>query len=539
MGDASRDARILMVDDQVANVSLLANVLGRIGFTQLRGITDSRDALQAVRDFQPDLILLDLHMPHLSGFEILKALKDDADEHKYLPVLVLTADASAQARRKALAAGATDLLQKPFDFSEIFMRIRNLLETRSLHREMERKVQERTRELRAALAELKSAQRHVVQQERFRAFGEMAGGVVHDFNNALMSVIGYSELLIHDPALIQDTDAVLDYLRTINTAGRDASHVVGRLRDFYRPREETDVFQPLDLNDIIAEAVALTQPKWKTQAQAAGHTISMDYDLEKLPMIAGNPAELREVLMNLIFNAVDAIQGDGSIHLLTESIDGQVQLSIRDSGSGMSEEVRQRCLDPFFSTKGERGTGLGLSMVFGIIQRHEGSLDIQSAPGEGANFRIRFPIDASMAEPDVAAPGSVGRSLDVLVVDDEPVSRDVVSKHLAADGHRVVAAKSGEEAMEKFSLGHFDLLVTDHAMPGMNGVQLAESVHRIHPGQPVLMISGFTAPGFDPANPPVGIDCLLAKPVQRDKLRLALNRLTSHLAADAEVVHLS
>lgn len=525
-GDASRDARILIVDDQVANISLLKNVLGRIGFTRFLGIADSREAMAAVGEFQPDLVLLDLHMPHVSGFDILRQLKTDEPGHKFLPVLVLTADATAQARRKALAAGATDLLQKPFDFSEIFMRIRNLLETRSLHLEMERKVDERTRELRAALDELESAQRQVVQQERFRAFGEMAGGVVHDFNNALMSVIGYSELLIHDPAGLDDRESVLDCLRTINTAGRDASHVVSRLRDFYRPREESDVFQPLDLNDVIAEAVALTQPRWKTDAQANGRTIALDYDLEKLPPIAGNAAELREALTNLIFNAVDAIQGDGTIEFVTARLDGHVQLAIRDTGAGMSEEVCQRCLDPFFSTKGEHGTGLGLSMVFGIIQRHDGVLDLVSAPGEGTTFRLTFPIHESMAEVEEIPADLSITPLDVLVVDDEPVSLAVVARQLTADGHRVVTAESGEEAVEKFGQGVFDLLVTDRVMPGMNGVQLAENVRRMKPGQLVLMISGFSQPGSDPLELPAGIDLVLPKPVRRADLRQAVREAT-------------
>lgn len=314
-----KKARILIVDDGVANIALLTNILGRIGYHAIKGVTDPREVFSQVSEFQPDLIILDLTMPHLNGFQVMQQLEELIPRETYLPILVLTADATSATKRKALAGGAADLLHKPFDASEIFMRIRNLLMTRFLYVEsqnqnqlLEQKVSERTRELALALEELTRTQDRIVQQERLRAFGEMAGGVVHDFNNALMSVIGYSELLLQDPALLDDKPTVLEYLKTMNTAGRDASHVVSRLRDFYRPREDADVFVALDLNDIIEEAVALTQPKWKDQALASGRTISIDLDLGKIPPVAGNASELREALTNLIFNAVDAMPGAAS-----------------------------------------------------------------------------------------------------------------------------------------------------------------------------------------------------------------------------------
>jgi signal transduction histidine kinase len=271
------------------------------------------------------------------------------------------------------------------------MRILDLLHIRFLHLQLhgqnqtlEMKVAERTRELR-------ESQQQVVAQERLRAFGEMAGGIVHDFNNALMSVIGYSEILLNDDDMLRDFKTAREFLQIMNTAGQDASQVISRLRDFYRPREVTDVFARVNLNEVIEQAVPLTQPKWKGQALADGRTIKVELDLAKLPPISGNAAELREVATNLIFNAVNAMPAGGTITLRSSTNDGQAVLEVSDTGEGMSEEVRTRCLEPFFSTKGEKGTGLGLSMVFGIIQRHEGSIEIQSTPGVGTTFRIRLP----------------------------------------------------------------------------------------------------------------------------------------------------
>lgn len=526
------DARLLIVEDTVANIALLTNMLGRVGYRHLRSITDPRETMAEVESFKPDLILLDLMMPHLDGFAVMQQLKTIIPDETYLPILVLTADMSPSSKRKALASGASDFLLKPFDASEIFMRIRNLLQTRFLHLALqdqnlalEQKVMERTGELSAALQKVEETQRLMLQQERLRAFGEMAGGVVHDFNNALMSVIGYSELILQDPALLDDKPVVLDYLKTMNTAGRDAAHVVGRLRDFYRPREAADLFESIDLNEMIEQAVALTQPKWRDHALAEGRTIEINLELEKIPTIAGNPGELRDSLTNLIFNSVDAMPNGGIITARTRREDDRVIFELADTGTGMSEEVRTHCLEPFFSTKGDKGTGLGLSMVFGVIKRHEGELEIQSHPGEGTTFRFSFPSQVKtfscVADPATAA----SRPLRILVVDDEPVPRDVVSKYLCAQGHEVVATTAGLEALESFKQGGFDLIITDHAMPQMNGAQLARLIKAHRPQQPVLMLTGYSDPLLSRDTIPPMVDLLLPKPISQQDLQSAISKL--------------
>lgn len=514
--DSLRSANILLVDDEVSCLCLMENVLNRLGFANIRKVTSAKAALLEIDAHPPDLVITDISMPVMDGLELITRLRVGFPDELLLPVIVVSGSASPQNKRRALAVGATDILSKPFDSAEIFMRIRASLRSRSLHIALqdqnallEQKVAERTRELR-------ESQDQVVQRERFRAFGEMAGGVVHDFNNALVSVIGYSELLLTDEDSIRNPDLVREYLQIMLTAGRDATHVVARLRDFYRPRGNTDVFAAVDLNSLISEAVALTQPKWRDQAHARGVTIEVSLELERVPHVFGCGAELREVLMNLIFNAVDAMGDSGRIIIRTRALDEIASVEVSDTGCGMTAEVRQRCLEPFFSTKGEAGTGLGLSMVFGIIKRHDAQIEIESEPGRGTTVRLQFPVPDLIAPEAPDARGVPQPSLKVLVVDDDRVTRDIITKYLKSDGYEVECADSGEAAMERLNSQDIDLLITDHGMPGMNGLQLLETSRTMGHRQPAILMSGSS---LDPAVKPEIIRAFLPKPVRKKELQ--------------------
>jgi nitrogen fixation negative regulator NifL len=391
------------------------------------------------------------------------------------------------------------------------------------HRRSEDELRESKQSLERALQELRAAHDQVVQQERLRALGTMASGIAHDFNNALAAILGFTELLCNRPENLADTKKTLRYLQMINTAAQDAGIVVNRLREFYRQRDEGEVFAPVDLNKLIEQAVSLTQPKWKNQAEAKGVTIRVVTEFERIRPVAGSEAGLREALTNLIFNAVDAMPQGGTITVRTRSANSRVIMEVADTGMGMTEEVRQRCLEPFFTTKGDRGTGLGLSMVYGILQRHRGSVEIETAPGKGTTFRLSLP--AAQEKPPTckrdSAPASI-RPLRVLLVDDEDIVCQILREYLVEDGHVVETAANGHEALDKLPKAAFDVVILDRAMPGLSGDQTALAIKELKPELPVILLTGFGNMMQAAGETPPGIDLVLGKPVTIAGLRSAL-----------------
>lgn len=286
---------------------------------------------------------------------------------------------------------------------------------------------------------------------------------------------------------------------------------------------------PVELKQLINQTIGLTQPKWKNQALSQGKTVEIVVQADESILIAGNEHELRETLTNLIFNAVDAMPGGGTITLAATSEGDTAVLRVTDTGIGMPAAVRKRCLEPFFTTKGEKGTGLGLGMVHGIVRRHSGSLEIQSAEGQGTSISIRFPIyrrtQKPVSQPDLA--GGLDRSLKVLLVDDEPSLRNVISSYLEADGHTVVTANDGSEGLVKFYSDWYDLVITDRAMPELNGDALISAIRKKAPKKPIIMLTGFGEMMKAAEEYPAGVDEILGKPVKLDTLRECLLRLFS------------
>jgi CheY-like chemotaxis protein len=266
-----------------------------------------------------------------------------------------------------------------------------------------------------------------------------------------------------------------------------------------------------------------------------GITIRMQTELQPNVPVFADEAELREAFTNLVFNAVDALPRGGMITLRTSTQAEQAILEISDTGTGMTDEVRQRCFEPFFSTKGDAGTGLGLASVYGIIQRHGGEIRIHSKLGQGTTFTIRLPVHTGQPAPPRKAKTPValnGHSLHVLVVEDDPMIRGIEVEYMVSDGHTVETAADGCEGLSKFRASKFDLVLVDRAMPEINGDQLTEAIKELDPDMPVILVTGFTDILRD-NHKQRRANLILSKPFSHDSLRAAIGRVTTEACSES------
>lgn len=384
-------------------------------------------------------------------------------------------------------------------------------------------LQESHKRLRETLDELRATQEQVIQQERLRALGEMASGVCHDLNNSLSPVLGYAEMLLDDGWL---PGTAREFLTQIHAGARDAAAVVARLREFYRRSSPGESRMALDLAALLEDVVQVTRPKWRDEALREGREIECQVRSEGVPPVVANAAEIREILTNLIFNAVDAMPHGGCIALRLRGQSEGVVVEVSDTGVGMPARVRARCFEPFFTTKGTEGTGLGLSVCHGIVERHGGRIEIESWQGQGTTVRVLLPAaeEALSVEESEAEP-SLPRSR-VLYIDDDPRTRAVVGEMLRSLGQEVDLAEGGSHGLELVEANHYDLVITDRGMPEMDGYVVTGKIKALRPELPVGMLTGWGSSGpaasMESGEAP---DYILSKPPSLDEMRALLRKL--------------
>ena len=391
--------------------------------------------------------------------------------------------------------------------------------------------------LQQAYDDLRQSQQTVMQQERLRALGEMASGIAHDINNAISPVSLYTELLLEkEPNLSAEARG---RLQTIQRAVEDVAGTIGRMREFYRPREAAANFSKVDVNRAINQVVELTEPRWRALPEERGIVIELRRDLtDPVPPIDGDEVEVRDALTNLVFNAVDAMPEGGTLILRTHGVtrgDGrqEVHVEVCDTGVGMNDEARRRCLEPFFTTKGERGTGLGLASVYGMIQRHNGELEIDSAVGKGTTMRMIFPAQTAnlAATTGTYIPSQlVTRRLRILLIDDDPVLIRSLQDALESDGHQVKSTSGGQAGIDAFTAAHgtanaFTVVITDLGMPRIDGRRVASAIKTLSPATPVIMLTGWGQRLLAENDIPADVNRVLSKPPRLPQLRAAFAEL--------------
>jgi signal transduction histidine kinase/ActR/RegA family two-component response regulator len=399
--------------------------------------------------------------------------------------------------------------------------------------------------LQQAYDDLRQTQQAVMQQERLRALGQMASGIAHDINNALSPVSLYTESLLEQEAGL--SPRAQGQLKTIQRAVDDVAQTVARMREFYRQRETQIQLAPVNVNELLQQVIDLSRARWNDMPLQRGIVITMRTELApEAPLIMAVESEIREALVNLIFNAVDAMPDGGTLTLRTRvgaargqsESSGEAQriyIEVCDTGVGMSDEVRKRCLEPFFTTKGERGTGLGLAMVYGVVERHSSELEIDSSVGHGTTFRLSF----ALPEPFVPSGEDTGEmdlvipSLRILVVDDDPLVLKSLRDALEGDRHQVTTANGGEAGIEIFQARclrgePFAIVITDLGMPYIDGRKVASAVKVASPATPVILLTGWGQRLIAEGDVPDGVDRVLNKPPRLRELRAALAKCVKH-----------
>ena len=368
-------------------------------------------------------------------------------------------------------------------------------------------------ELKNRYEEEKQLQEKLAESEKLRAMGLMASGVAHDFNNMLAIIFGNIDL-----AEVEDNkDMFLKRLAKIKKAAVDSANIIKRLQKFTKTNSEDTPFQPVKFNDLAREAIEISTPMWKDGPHAKGISIEIvDALTEEEFIILGNDTDLREAIINMIFNSVYAMPQGGKIHLAMYTKDESIYLEISDNGIGMTEETKRRIFDPFFTTKGVNHSGLGMSMLYGTIKRHNGSIDIKTKPGEGTMFTIVLPkgkeeIDK---EDEKLDPVVEIRESNIMIIDDEPEIGVLLSEILSNQGHQTCVFDNGIGGIEAFKKGSYEILITDLGMPGVSGWEVINIVRQIKPGVVIGIITGWDVSEEEAKQK--GVDFLIKKPFRAD-----------------------
>ena len=387
--------------------------------------------------------------------------------------------------------------------------------------------------LQQAYEHLQRTQESALEQERLRALGQLASGIAHDINNAISPVTIYVEsLLTHEKGF---GDRARRQLEIIQRAIDDVARTVSRMGEFSRRRPTELELRPVDIENVLCEVLELTRARWSDMAQQRGVVIRTNILSTQAGVTAlAIASELREALVNLVLNAIDAMPEGGTLTLRTgmTAVDvkeaGRVFIEVVDTGIGMDEDTRHRCLEPFFTTKGERGSGLGLAMVYGIAQRHDMDIDITSSRGAGTTFRLTFPLrsPAGASAADKAAP-KLPRRTRILLIDDDPLLLTSLREMLALEGHEVETASGGKQGVDIFVAGQkssrpFGAVITDLGMPHFDGRAVSAAIAAVAPGTPVVLLTGWGQRLSATGEQPPAVMAVLDKPPNLAELRRTL-----------------
>jgi PAS domain S-box-containing protein len=364
------------------------------------------------------------------------------------------------------------------------------------------------------VTEQKQQRQRAAQADKLRALGQLASGVAHDFNNSLTAILGRTRLARRQQV---ESEVIRRDLDIIQTAAEDAAMTVRRIQTFAR-QQQIQEFEALDVSVLLRDSIEITRTRWENEARSRGLDFEIDLVTDPNLFTQGNASELREIFVNLILNAVDAMPLGGRISIECQRNGDRLSLAFRDTGTGMTQEVLEKAFEPFYTTKGAQGTGLGLALSYGIVKGHGGSIRVESEAGRGTTFLIELPATEPGSASQLRTHEEQAHSLDILVIDDEMVVRETLRDMLTALGHRVADAASGPEALRISGLKDFDLVFTDLSMPEMDGWKLAREIRRLSPDLNIVLFTGHGTDVLPPPGESNPVDCVIGKPFDFDQI---------------------
>jgi signal transduction histidine kinase len=531
-------ANILVVDDEAGPRESLRMILKDAH--DVRTASSGQEALREIERQPPDLVFLDLRMPGMSGVEVLKAIKSS---HPEVEVAIVTAYAAVESARVAIQCGAIDYLTKPYATEDVERIVEKALRARRRRHETDLLVGQLSKLTEAiarrpylldtegsssianGLDKLRSIQAvldedmHTIRD--LSELGEVAAEVTHDINNLLTVILTSAQYLMRQIESQSETDleAISTRIGKIVRAAEDCSAMLRRVREFTRVSGAAELL-PMNINEVVKSAVELE----RGEAPVTEKNVEFKVLLGPVPMIEGDEVALRNVIVNLIENSLDAIGDCGCIEIRTQAIGGGVRIEVRDNGCGMPHEVAAQATRAFFSTKKSRGMGLGLSIAEKVVARHGGSMRIESEQGKGTTVTIELPlrVPEEMRERPLTTPRT--RHGTVVLVEDEQAMRSLMAAILEAEGYHVLTAEDGLSGLSLYREAHRGrteplVVVTDHEMPGMTGRDLAAHVKQLDAATPVLIVSGYISEGCGPE------DALINKPFDLDEFTACVHEL--------------
>ncbi len=372
--------------------------------------------------------------------------------------------------------------------------------------------------------DLKHSEEIRIHQERLSALGQMVFGIAHDFNNMLTPILGYSDLMMESHRSVNGQANQLDYLQIIRNAAEDARETVKRLQESMQADTRTRM-ESVSVHELISEVVESVQPALRSIPEDISRPVSINQDVSDDLVITACRNQLKNALLNLLINSIHAVSSGDEIKIKAFAGSDMATLEVIDTGKGMSKDVLRQCTEPFFTTKGSQGTGMGLAMVYGIVKRHNGELTVESSQGSGTTVTVSLPLTQDMSgETEMEISSLPVKPMKILLIDDDICSLKLISEHLKHDNHSVTAFENSEEAAAVYRSGDFDMVITDMAMPDATGAEVAQRVKSITPEIPVLMITGFAQLLAGREVYPRGIDCIIGKPFTLEEIRTGIRK---------------